>query len=44
MTSLADFDHPSWTTALGTLAGYGAILLVMTLVLFLVPYAIFLGL
>ncbi|WP_280177945.1 hypothetical protein [Halorussus marinus] len=43
MTALADFDHPSWKTALGTLAGYGLILLVMTAVLFLVPYAIFLN-
>jgi len=41
MSSLAEFDHPSWKTALGTFAGYGAILLVMTLVLFLIPYAIF---
>jgi hypothetical protein len=37
----ADFDHPSWLTALGTLAGYGVILLVMTVLLFLIPYAIF---
>jgi len=41
MTSLADFDHPSWKTALGTFAGYGAILLVMFAVLFLVPYVVF---
>jgi hypothetical protein len=40
----ADFDHPSWLTALGTLAGYGVILLVMTVLLFLIPYAIFTGL
>lgn len=40
----ADFDHPSWWTALGTFAGYGVILLAMTVLLFLVPYAIFLAL
>ena len=40
----ADFDHPSWLTALGTFAGYGVILLAMFLVLFLVPYAIFVAL
>lgn len=40
----ADFDHPSWWTALGTFAGYAAILVVMFLVLFLVPYAIFVAL
>ncbi|WP_256504372.1 hypothetical protein [Halorussus salilacus] len=44
MNALADFDHPSWWTALGTFAGYGLILLVMTVVLFLVPYAIYAGL
>jgi hypothetical protein len=37
----ADFDHPSWLTALGTLAGYGLILLAMTVLLFLVPYGIY---
>lgn len=34
-------DHPAFRTALGTLAGYSIVLLVMTLVLFLIPYAIF---
>ena len=38
----ADFDHPSWWTALGTFAGYAVILVAMTVLLFLVPYAIFL--
>jgi len=41
MSSLAEFDHPSWKTALGTFAGYGAILLAMFAVLFLAPYAVF---
>lgn len=40
----ADFDHPSWLTAFGTLAGYGVILLAMFLVLFVVPYAVFVAL
>lgn len=35
--------HPAFRTAAGTLAGYGLLLLVMTLSLFLVPYAIFAG-
>lgn len=38
------FDHPSWLTAAGTLAAYGLILLLLTVVLFAVPYLIFLGL
>jgi len=36
-----DFEHPAWLTAFGTLGGYVLILLVMTVLLFLVPYAIF---
>lgn len=35
------FGHPAFRTALGTLAGYGIVLVVMTVLLFLVPYAIF---
>lgn len=38
---LSQFDHPAFRTAAGTLAGYGVILLVMTVLLFLIPYAIF---
>ncbi|WP_195156050.1 hypothetical protein [Halococcus agarilyticus] len=34
-------EHPSWLTVLGTFLGYGAILLVMTLLLFAVPYLVF---
>jgi hypothetical protein len=39
--TLPDFDHPSWVTALATVASYGLVLLAMTVLLFLVPYAIF---
>jgi len=34
------FDHPSWLTAVATAAGYGLILLVLFVLLFLVPYAL----
>lgn len=37
----ARFDHPAFRAAAGTLAGYGLLLLVMTVVLFLIPYAVF---
>ncbi|EMA38885.1 hypothetical protein [Halococcus hamelinensis] len=36
------FDHPSWLTAVGTLVAYGIILLLLTVVLFVVPYLVFL--
>lgn len=39
-----EFDHPSWLTAVGTFVGYGVILVVMTVVLFLIPYLIFMAL
>jgi|GEM_PF-783384 len=35
------FDHAAWRTGFGTLAGYALILVVMTAVLFLVPYLVF---
>ena len=42
MTDLVEkFDHPSWFTIGGTVAGYGLILLVMTVLLFVVPFLIF---
>ena len=41
MSALSEYDHPAWLTIAGTLAGYGVILLVMTVVLFLIPYLIF---
>jgi Na+-transporting methylmalonyl-CoA/oxaloacetate decarboxylase gamma subunit len=37
----AQFDHPAWLTAAGTLAGYGLVLLFMFLLLFVVPYLLF---
>jgi hypothetical protein len=36
------FDHPSWFAAAGTVVSYGAILLVMFAVLFVVPFLVFL--
>lgn len=38
---LADYDHPSWLTAVGTAASYGVVLLGMFLLLFVVPYLVF---
>lgn len=38
---LQEFDHPTWRTAVGTLVSYGAILAVMFVLLFVVPYAVF---
>ncbi|MEF8841034.1 MAG: hypothetical protein V5A62_05350 [Haloarculaceae archaeon] len=36
------FDHPSWFAVVGTAVSYGAILLVMFAVLFVVPFLVFL--
>ena len=42
MASVTDqFDHPTWLTAAATAAGYGLILLVLFVLLFLVPYLLF---
>jgi hypothetical protein len=41
MSALDEFDHDSWRTALGTGVGYGLILAVMFVLLFLVPYLLF---
>jgi hypothetical protein len=41
---LAQFDHPAWVTAVGTLVGYGLVLLVLFAVLFVLPLALFVGL
>lgn len=38
--SLGQFDHPAWLTAIGTAVGWGLLLAVVTVILFLVPYAI----
>ena len=36
------YDHPAWFTAAGTFVAYGLILGVMTVLLFAIPYAVFL--
>ena len=41
MSALSDYDHPAWLTIASTVAGYGVILLAMTVVLFLIPYLLF---
>ena len=40
-TDPAQFTHPSWQTAVGTVAGYGIIIAVMTVVLFGLPWLFF---
>ena len=42
--TLGQFRHPSWLSALGTGIGYLLIIALLTVVLFLVPYAIFVAL
>lgn len=41
---MIDLRHPSWLTALGTAGGYLIILGVMTLLLFVLPYVLFVSL
>ncbi|WP_436923930.1 hypothetical protein [Halosimplex amylolyticum] len=41
MNAFDRFDHPAWITAVGTLASYGLILLVMFLALFVVPFFVY---
>jgi hypothetical protein len=38
MDALETFDHPAWVTAGATLISYGLILLVLSVLLFLIPY------
>jgi hypothetical protein len=38
---LQDFDHPTWFTAVGTFVSYGAIIFVMFVLLFVIPYLVF---
>ncbi len=38
---LGQFDHPSWMTIVGTGVGYLLILVVMTVLLFLIPWLLF---
>lgn len=40
---LEQFDHPSWLTAAGTLVSYTVILVAMFILLFVVPYLVFLA-
>lgn len=39
---LSEFDHSSFRTAVGTAVSYTVILVAMFLLLFVVPYAVFL--
>ncbi|AHF99209.1 hypothetical protein HALLA_10460 [Halostagnicola larsenii XH-48] len=38
---ISEFDHPAWLTAAGTGVGYLLILVLLTVLLFLVPWGIF---
>lgn len=38
---MEDFSQPAWVTAVGTAGGYAVLLAVMTVLLFLVPYLVF---
>lgn len=38
---LSEFDHPAWLTAVGTGVGYLLILVLLTVLLFLIPWQIF---
>lgn len=38
------FDHPALRTVIGTVFSYGLILVVMTLLIFVIPYLVFLSL
>lgn len=42
--NLDRFEHDSFFTAAGTFVSYGLILVAMTLLLFVVPYLVFLAL
>lgn len=41
MSTLSQFDHPSWKTAAGTLVSYLVVLVTMTVLFFGVPYLVF---
>ena len=38
---MLDVDHPAWRTAAGTVGGYLVVLAVLTALLFVVPYLLF---
>jgi hypothetical protein len=40
----ADYEHPTWLTAVATALSYGLILVAMTVALFGIPYLVFLAL
>lgn len=42
MDPVEKFTHESWFTAAGTAAGYGLILVAMFVLLFVIPFLIFL--
>ncbi len=41
MEFLSEFKHPAWVTAIGMASGYAVLLLLMTVLLFIIPYLIF---
>ena len=42
MASLREkFDHPSWFSVAGATLGYGALLALMFVLLFVIPFAVF---
>ncbi|MFB6140577.1 MAG: hypothetical protein ABEJ26_09110 [Halosimplex sp.] len=41
MSALDRFDHPVWVTAAGTLVGYGLILVVVFVLLFVLPFLVY---
>lgn len=44
MEALSSFNHGAFWSVIGTAVGYGAILVVMFLLLFVLPYLLFLSL
>ncbi|WP_254763673.1 hypothetical protein [Natrinema marinum] len=38
---LGEYEHPAWLAAAGTGIGYGLILVVLTVALFIVPWLVF---
>lgn len=41
MDALDQFDHPAWRTAAGTLVGYGLLLALLFVALFVVPFLVY---
>jgi hypothetical protein len=39
----SEFTHPAWRVALGTAASYGVVLVALFVVLFVVPYLLFIA-